>query len=191
MLELIESSAFGAALVFGFRHGFDWDHIAALTDLTGSQPSRRRSMVLATLYALGHATMVLLLGLAAILFAEQLPSSVDQAMELFVGATLVVLGLYIAGTVVRTREPVFRSRWMLVILAVRRFTNGRRRADAPVVIEHSHAHDHRSPIHAHDHDVVPVRVAVEHGTRSWPTATPRRSASACCTGSVPRRPRRC
>ena len=81
MIELLESSAFGAALVYGFRHGFDWDHIAALTDLTGSQTTPRRSMWLATLYALGHAAMVLALGVAAILFAEQVPASLDGAME--------------------------------------------------------------------------------------------------------------
>jgi len=48
VIELLESSAFGAALVFGFRHGFDWDHLAALSDLTGSQATSRRSMWLAT-----------------------------------------------------------------------------------------------------------------------------------------------
>ena len=64
MNELLQSTAFGAALVFGFRHGFDWDHIAALTDLTGSQATSRRSMWLATLYALGHAAMVNLIGTA-------------------------------------------------------------------------------------------------------------------------------
>ena len=58
------SSVFVAAVVFGFRHGFDWDHIAALTDLTGSQAESRRSMGLATLYALGHAAMVMGLGTA-------------------------------------------------------------------------------------------------------------------------------
>ncbi len=48
MLALIGSSAFGAAMLFGFRHGFDWDYLAALTDLTGSQADARRSMRLAT-----------------------------------------------------------------------------------------------------------------------------------------------
>ena len=62
MIDLLEATAFGAAIVFGFRHGFDWDHLAALTDLTGSQTSSKRSMWLATLYALGHAVMVLVLG---------------------------------------------------------------------------------------------------------------------------------
>ena len=77
-------TAFG----FGFRHGIDWDHIAALTDITGSQEEGRRSMVLATMYALGHALVVFALGVAAIVAAERLPSSVNGVMEHVVGETL-------------------------------------------------------------------------------------------------------
>ena len=150
-VELLESTAFGAALVFGFRHGFDWDHIAALTDLTGSQASSRRSMWLATLYALGHAAMVLVLGCAAILFAEQVPESVDLAMERLVGVSLVGLGIWMVWTAVRTRGvPPLRSRWMLIIGAVHRVVR-RRRPDERVVIEHSHPHDHDHPLHGHEH----------------------------------------
>src|SRR5438309_10938289 len=85
------ATAFG----FGFRHGIDWDHIAALTDITGSQDEGRKSMVLATMYALGHALVVFALGVAAILAAERLPSSVDGVMERIVGTTLLVLGVYV------------------------------------------------------------------------------------------------
>ncbi len=51
-----------AAFLFGFRHGIDWDHIAAITDITGSQEDRRQSMLFGTLYELGHATVVFELG---------------------------------------------------------------------------------------------------------------------------------
>jgi high-affinity nickel-transport protein len=127
MGDVLSSTAFGAALALGFRHGFDWDHIAALTDLTGSQGSPRRSMRLATLYALGHAVMVVALGSLAILFAEQVPDPLDVAMERVVGATLVVLALWILWTAVTTKgAPPLRSRWMLVIDAVRSFVARRR-----------------------------------------------------------------
>lgn len=173
IVELLESSAFGAAVVFGFRHGFDWDHIAALTDLTGSQTSSRRSMWLATLYALGHAVMVLVLGCSAILFAEQVPESVDLVMERLVGVSLLALGVWMAWTAVRTRTaPPLRSRWMLLIDAARRVA-GRRRTET-VVIEHSHPHDH-DHLHEHDHgellagdpDASPgiTTVAVQHAHR--------------------------
>ena len=138
--------------MFGFRHGFDWDHIAALTDLTGSQASRRRSMWLATLYALGHAAMVLVLGCAAILFTEQVPGSVDLAMERLVGVSLIALGIWMAWTALRTGgAPPLRSRWMLLIDGVRRVVRRRPSVDMPIVIEHAHAHGHADPMHVHTH----------------------------------------
>src|SRR6476646_10992260 len=109
------------ALGFGFRHGIDWDHIAALTDITSSQEQPRRSMWFATLYALGHALVVFLLGFAAIIFAQRLPAGVDAFMERFVGATLVILGCYVFYALVRHRRDFrMRSRWMLMFSGVRR-----------------------------------------------------------------------
>src|SRR5262245_28616159 len=77
-----------SAFALGFRHGFDWDHLAAIMDLASSQPRARRSMYLATIYACGHAVVVLVLGVAAIAFSEQLPTSMDVAMGRVVGVTL-------------------------------------------------------------------------------------------------------
>ena len=96
---------------FGFRHGIDWDHIAALTDITSSQDDSRRSMFFATLYALGHAVVVFVLGFMAIMFAEELPSTADTIMERFVGATLIGLGGYVFYALIRHgRDFRMRSR---------------------------------------------------------------------------------
>lgn len=174
IIELLGSSAFGAALVFGFRHGFDWDHLAALSDLTGSQQSARRSMGLASLYALGHATMILVLGAAAILFAEEVPSSVDAVMERVVGASLIALGVWVVWTAVRTRgAPPMRSRWMLLIDAVQRLAARWHRNAQVVVVEHSHPHDHAGPMHRHPH-LAEVPTEIEHG---HPEADRQRSAT--------------
>jgi cytochrome c biogenesis protein CcdA len=180
MHELLGTGAFGAALLFGFRHGFDWDHLAALTDLTGSQTSSRRSMVLATLYALGHAVMILLFGFAAIVFTAHLPDSVDGVMERVAGVTLVALGIWIVWTAATTRAaPPTRSRWMLLIDAVRNLLS-RRRGSRPVVIEHSHPHDHDHPLHSHTHGETLGAEEVDgadgahvhaHGTRAAATGT--------------------
>src|SRR5437899_1978698 len=116
----VANKAFHVGLVltavgFGFRHGIDWDHIAALTDITSSQDDSRRSMFLATLYALGHGLVVLVLGSAAIVFAERLPRAVDTVMERFVGGTLVLLAVYVVFALVRHgRDFRMRSRWMLL-----------------------------------------------------------------------------
>jgi cytochrome c biogenesis protein CcdA len=137
---------------FGFRHGVDWDHIAALTDITGAQDTPRRSMALATVYALGHAVVVFALGLAAIVLSDELPRSIDAAMGRVVGVTLIVLGIYVVISLVRNgRDFRMRSRWMLLLGGFRRLWSGR---TEPVVIEHDHehavdeAHDHRH-VHAH------------------------------------------
>ena len=134
------ATAFG----FGFRHGIDWDHIAALTDITGSQDEGRRSMVLATMYALGHALVVFALGVAAIVAAERLPASINGAVERVVGATLLVLGVYVIVSLIRHgRDFRMRSRWMLVFSGVRRGIRWVRRSRQPdvVVITHEHVHD--------------------------------------------------
>ena len=176
LASLLSATAFGSALTFGFRHGFDWDHLAALTDLTGSQARPRRAMWLASLYVAGHAVMVLVLGAIAILFAEQVPTAVDSAMEVLVGLTLVALGLWIVGTAIRTRGvPPLRSRWMVVLAGVRRLGAARRgRGEELVVIEHDHPHDHGHALHEHLHrdGELDGEVVVDAtGTAESPTAT--------------------
>lgn len=195
----------GGALALGIRHGIDWDHIAAITDITSTAsatedqdpveqvhelhervaeephhvlmaasvgagaaggnmtaswapqaPARtepaifgtirrqRRAISLGTIYALGHGTMVVALGLAAILFAEILPSWVDGVMEKVVGITLLLLGVYLIVSLVRyfrgEGEFRIRSRWMLVFAGVRRV--GRRLRRALPGTEHHNAHEH-------------------------------------------------
>ncbi|MDQ1424850.1 MAG: hypothetical protein QOD72_2348 [Acidimicrobiaceae bacterium] len=156
------------ALGFGFRHGIDWDHIAALTDITSAQADSRRSMLLATLYALGHALVVFGLGLAAILLAAELPSGIDAVMERFVGATLVLLGIYVFVSLVRHgRDFRMRSRWMLLFAAGRRGLRwARERNGRTEVVEIVHDHDHPASqthddvlVTAHAHGGAPAAVA--------------------------------
>ena len=110
-----------AAVGLGFRHGIDWDHIAAITDIAGSQDSPRRSLGYATCYFAGHAAAIGAIGVVAILAGQHLPRSVDMVMEHVVGATLVALGVYIVVSLARNgREFRMRSRWMLVFSALRR-----------------------------------------------------------------------
>lgn len=110
-----------SGFLFGLRHGIDWDHIAAIADITGSQDERRRALYFGTLYALGHAAVVLLLGVVAILFGDLLPEGIDVVMGRVVGVTLLVLGVYVLVSLVRHgRDFRLRSRWMLVFSGIRR-----------------------------------------------------------------------
>jgi high-affinity nickel-transport protein len=112
-----------AALWLGFQHGIDWDHIAAITDITSSQEERRQSLLLGTLYAAGHGLVVLLIGSAAILAGRSLPESVDNTMTRIVGVTLLLLGVYVVYSLFKHgRDFRLRSRWMLIFAGVRRGT---------------------------------------------------------------------
>lgn len=112
----------GTGLGLGLRHGVDWDHIAAISDVTASQTSRIRSIVMGTLYAVGHALVVIALGLLAIWAGSTLPESLDPYMDAFVGVTLILLGTWILWSLIRNRgRLVLRSRWMLLADFIRRW----------------------------------------------------------------------
>ena len=175
----------GTGLGLGLRHGIDWDHIAAITDITSTSsvvadepadettevaatPSSlvlattssrtlgadglphwstpweatefreqqtwphsapawwpsddaRGRFFLATLYALGHALVVVVLGLLAIWASEILPAWIDPIMERIVGATLLLLGVWIIYQLWQYgRDFRLRSRWMIIFSLVGR-----------------------------------------------------------------------
>jgi sulfite exporter TauE/SafE len=152
-------AAFGVGLIvsaflFGFRHGIDWDHIAAITDITTSQEDRRDAIVFGTIYALGHALVVFAIGTGAIVLGDQLPEGVDKVMERIVGVTLVILGVYVFVALVRHgREFRMRSRWMLIFSGVRKvYGRVRRSAATP-------EHD-LQPVHVHASEGGSTSVAV-------------------------------
>jgi high-affinity nickel-transport protein len=181
------------ALVLGVRHGFDWDHLAAITDVTSTTATaehaeldheaihaetarhehghggpaevaehereaaadhphpaptsrlvteQRRAMLLGSLYALGHAAVVAVLGLLALAFGAVLPDWVDQVMGPVVGATLLFLGIWVFASLYQYarhgHEFRLRSRWMLVFDSVR---YGWRRFQAWL-----HGHEHVDPM---------------------------------------------
>ncbi len=192
-----------AALALGVRHGIDWDHIAAITDITsttaaaqdtderwltgepgvmltdeshhsladggrlppvaggsvqsGALPTflseQSRAIFLGTLYALGHGTVVTILGLLAILASGFLPDWIDPIMERVVGITLLFLAAYLFYSLYRYfrggGEFRIRSRWMLIFAGVRSGFNWLR--------------SHVSGEHRHDHD---VHGADQYGVRT-------------------------
>jgi high-affinity nickel-transport protein len=220
------AGVYTAALALGVRHGIDWDHIAAITDITSTTagveeeeeswligepglmltdeshhavhgphdhadamhpiidgddvphshgehheavvepaadtggvavmarpatktPTRtaivehqRTALLYGSLYALGHGAVVVVLGMAAILASEFLPSWIDPVMERVVGVTLIVLSLYLFYSLYRFfkggGEFRLRSRWMLVFAGVSNAWHWVRSRVGP----HEHVHVH-------------------------------------------------
>jgi high-affinity nickel permease len=189
------------ALVLGIRHGFDWDHLAAITDVTSTTATadaaeldhesvhehtaehavahehvhggpgerlahetrpegaahphaheaahaprflseQQRALLLGSMYALGHAFVVAVLGTLALLFGAVLPPWVDDVMGPVVGATLLFLGIWVFVSLYQYarhgHEFRLRSRWMLVFDSVR---YAWRRFQARL-----HGHEHVDPM---------------------------------------------
>jgi high-affinity nickel permease len=162
----------------GLRHGIDWDHIAAIADITGSvltvdaseiycridgqdgyfpdrrstartliQPVAQRKVhraihqgaVLATMYALGHGLLVIVLGLLALWLGAVFPDWLDPVMERLVGMTLIILGGWIGYSICRDgRSFQLKSRWMLIFSLVRRAEKTLRSRITGRPIQHSH-----------------------------------------------------
>lgn len=105
------------AAVLGFRHGFDYDHVAAITDISSVQSKARDAMRYGLLYVAGHATTVAVLGTVAVAFRMALPPASDLWAERLVGGTLILLGLYVLGTFFRpgTHSHAPRTRITLLV----------------------------------------------------------------------------
>lgn len=172
---------------FGLRHGIDWDHIAAITDITSSQDDRRRSMLFASLYALGHASVLLLLGSLAIFAGDLLPARVDSMMERAIGVTLLLLGSYVFYSLVRHgRDFRMRSRWMLIFAGFARLAHRVRHRPKSVEIVHDHHHVHHSP-HDHPHGHIAEGSAARRGESATDVLTRHRHTHRH-RGSMPHDP---
>lgn len=141
----LKLALFSAAML-GFRHGLDYDHIAAITDITSVQSRARDAMRYGLLYVAGHATTIAVLGSLAVAFRISLPAASDRWAERLVGLTLLVLGLYVLGTVFRpsTHSHGPRTRVTLLINGLLwiywRLTRifGGTRVQAPQVFQHGY-----------------------------------------------------
>jgi high-affinity nickel permease len=141
-------SLLSLGFTLGLRHGIDWDHIAAITDITGSvmtigeQPGGshpggehpggehrlrrelREGFFLATMYALGHGLLVIVLGLLALWLGAILPDWLDPIVERVVGMTLILLAVWILYSIGRDgRSFQLKSRWMLIFSLIGRIGN--------------------------------------------------------------------
>jgi high-affinity nickel permease len=134
-----------AAFLLGLRHGIDWDHIIAISDIAATQESKRRGIFVGTLYVLGHAAVIILLGIGAIVLGSTIPEWLDAVAGRIVGVTLIVLGVVVAVTLVVERGSFrARSRWMILFETTRNIARKTR-------ARYTHSHEHVAVTHVH-HD---------------------------------------
>lgn len=81
------------AVVLGMRHALDADHVAAVGTLIEPDARLRKVTSVAARWALGHASTLLIVGLALTVIGVRLPANFETTAELMVAAALIGLGL--------------------------------------------------------------------------------------------------
>ncbi|MGH7166252.1 MAG: sulfite exporter TauE/SafE family protein [Nitrospiraceae bacterium] len=135
-------------LLLGARHALDVDHVAAVTTILSERPDFRLSGLIGVSWGFGHTVMLLLVGVAVLVFKIAIPERVASGLELLVGLMLVGLGASLALT-------LWRGRWHL-------------HAHEHEGATHQHLHSHRLDTgHAHTHwlrvTLKPFAVGMVHG----------------------------
>lgn len=105
--------------LLGFRHGFDFDHIAAISDITGATKNVRKGFIQSSMYVLGHTVVVCLIGVAAIFIGFSLPETYASGVEVLVGLSLIALGIYLLYSLFRNKasfKPVGRGGLLVSII---------------------------------------------------------------------------
>ncbi|MCW2725193.1 MAG: hypothetical protein JWN35_2114 [Frankiales bacterium] len=130
----------GTSFALGARHGLDWDHIAAITDLTAPRPQDaerphrhgRRGVGLAFWYCVGHGLVLFVFGMLVLALGLGLPAGLDHVFSYAVGTTLVVLGGVVLYQLGRYRSDYrYTGRISLVVGALRRGWARARRREVP------------------------------------------------------------
>src|SRR5688572_25366922 len=86
--------ALGIAFVLGLRHASDPDHLVAVTSLVAADDGGTRGATrLGAWWGLGHAAMLVLLGVPLIVFKSALPIWLERGAEKAVGVVIVLLAL--------------------------------------------------------------------------------------------------
>lgn len=80
-------------LGLGLLHALDADHVMAVSALSNRKPSLRRTLKFSANWAIGHGSVLILLGLLFFGLGIALPESIQKLAESSVGVLLIGLGL--------------------------------------------------------------------------------------------------
>lgn len=114
-------------LLLGLKHATDTDHVVAVTTIVSHQRKLRHAAMVGMSWGIGHTLMIMVVGIAIILFHLVIPEKIQQTFEFTVALALVILGLL-------------------------NLTGIMRRITQAYATVHSHVHRHdRMHVHVHRH----------------------------------------
>lgn len=91
------------ALLAGFLHALEPDHMAAVTTFVSRRPRPWQAVGFGLRWGVGHSGAILVVGLVLVMLGIRMPGSVTQGLEFGVGALLLGLGLWLLWHVMHER----------------------------------------------------------------------------------------
>ena len=90
-------------LGLGLGHSLDPDHVVAVSTLLCNNKSLRKSIVSATVWGVGHSTVLLIVGLLVLTLSVVIPASVLTLFDSAAGVLLIVLGALVIRPLIAER----------------------------------------------------------------------------------------
>ena len=140
-------------LLFGLRHAFDADHLAAVATLSVRAPTRAQVVRIGLAWGLGHGVTLFAAGTLVLLAGVGISERLALVLEAVVGVMLIGLGTDVIRTAITRRIHIHRHR------------HG---GEAAHIHVHAHAHDqgqdqgrrHDALAHGHLHAAAAGRRAL-------------------------------
>jgi ABC-type nickel/cobalt efflux system permease component RcnA len=141
----------------GMRHATDPDHVIAVSTIVSRQPTIRAALLIGSLWGVGHALTIVVVGGAIVLFTVVIPPRLGLTMEMAVALMLIVLGMWNLTGIVDQIRGIRPSGG-----GEARELHGRLHSHGDYV--HSHPSGCRSGQHGHRDDQTPVAWLDRHLT---------------------------
>jgi High-affinity nickel-transport protein. len=90
-------------LGLGLGHSLDPDHVVAVSTLLCNNKSLRKSIVSATVWGVGHSTVLFIVGLLVLTLSVVIPASVLALFDCAAGVLLIVLGVLVLRPLIAER----------------------------------------------------------------------------------------
>ena len=91
------------ALVAGFAHALEPDHMAAVTTFVSRRPRPLQAVGFGLRWGVGHSASILVVGVALVALNLRVPDGLTRGLEFGVGGMLLALGLWLLWSVLHER----------------------------------------------------------------------------------------
>src|SRR4051812_16335075 len=91
------------ALVAGFAHALEPDHMAAVTTFVSRRPRPLEAVGFGVRWGVGHSASLLLVGVALVALNVRVPARLTRGLEVGGGGVLLALGLWLLWSVLHER----------------------------------------------------------------------------------------